>query len=905
MKLSDIVNQFRRRSSEGTNFVRNPVSVLRRHGRKFAEGWYREAEVGGDKKIPGVSGKKKKKKGDSLEQKLRKRMPFQRKDSAASTQSTTQAFAETGFQNPHQEYQQPYQAGYANSASRNGALDPAHYAIDDAVADRRVIGAAGTLTTLPTLPETDTPAILSEGEVLKGTWWGRYTVGTCEQVSSRTRRYTGFQNNGNHPVWIYEYQLLESDFNQSDADTRRHAFKELIDLNLRLGSDRDFRIVKLQDVVASIDRRCFLITQAIPKAQVLSDYLAQAGPLTPQQVHRILHQCLQTLQYLHSSFRVRWPDNTTERGLYHGNLSLDSLWIHQLETTVGVKDPQLFVYFSNFSLWEHLFSAPSDRTYRNHVARGIVELGSISEDLTDLGTLAFQLLAGGKTNPYTQQPYDPQNPEDWPDALQYHPLQDFIYRLIGIGSKQRFQQPFNSAGTALTALRNVATDYIPTPPPKNYAEAEPVEQSGVARRWIILAIALGGLLGILGIRPLLSLLTNNSPAQAAVDCEGPCRLQSITDLPSKPITYGLETGGSWEISFNRAEAWPTANSSLATTGANSPNWEATLETRVAEVGETSLALDLGLKSANTSELYEAMTAGDIQFALMRPAAELPAGFTATVVAYDGIVAVVPYSDATRKNNIARRLDGKISLEALQDIFTGKSMELNGQPIEPYFPLNPSINREQKTVRFSNESAAIAPFKTLLFSNLTTEQSTAQIKNFESVQESAEAALKQTIEADWNRNQNSLRYDMFAHMFRDFEQALATSPEAVPVSIGFEQLSRAFGQCSVYPLAIVHQKKAVQPFYQSNGRFSAPIGLKTNLCDDKGSYWPNVEAFENGDYPLAYSLAVVYPKASAEAGEAIAQLLKTAEGQYLLSESGLVPTLPIPAIRTLLWGTPSN
>ncbi|MEL6814016.1 MAG: hypothetical protein AAFP03_04280 [Cyanobacteria bacterium J06598_3] len=936
MKLADVVNQFKRKGSEGSNFVRNPGAVLRRHGRRFFEGWYRDAEVGGDRQLPGQGQRKKKQKWTD-----RIPRPFTKKDSNQSASNAGPNAGSNGLSpQPSTTYvngngashngvsQNGYGAvdsyagsspalngagangygandygvngnganGYAANAYQNGHNNSQSNGHSNGALSPRVVGAAGAIATIPAVQNTRFKSlhVLPEGEILKGTWWGRYTIGECQRNSPRYRRYAGIQNNGNHPVWIHEYLLPEDDFNHKDAEARRNAFKDIIDLNLRLGNDRDFRVHKLQDVVASVERRCFLITQAVPLSTPLAEDLRRLGPMMPFQVRRALHQALQTLQYLHSSYRVRWPNNNIERGLYHGNLSLESLWVRRSEVLVGVEEPQFFIYFSNFALWEHLFGDPGEHRYRGEVAQSIAELGSISQDLAALGKVAFYLLQGGELNPRTGRPGDPRDPNDWPDELQHHPLQSFIYRLLGLGN----QQPFNSAGNALTALHQLPLHRVEAP--VTFAEEAPVERDGVSGYWIVLFALLGGLLGVLGLRPFLSWVGGGG-AIASNQCTEPCRLQSVTDLPTGAISYGLETGGAWQTAFNKAQSWPkvvAASDVSESSGekpaslASAPRFEATLEQRVAEAGNASLALDLETKSSDVSDLYAALASGEISFALTRVPASLPDTLSAEVVAYDGIVAVVPYSDATREGNIAQRLDGQISLATLREIYTGELTSLKGNQIKAYFPLLPQVNRTTGTVRFREKSGAIAPFTERLFTDELPLQSA-----FRDLKAKAMGSLERDIQRDIFEEGRPLRYDLFARMFRDFENALVETPKTVPTTIGFEQLSRVLGQCSVYPLAVSNGRgKAVQPLLQTGDR---PVDVRTNLCDDKGSYWANVEAFQSGDYPLAYPLAVVYPKESA-AGKAMADLLKTAEGQYLLNEAGLVPTMPIPTIRKVLW-----
>lgn len=92
--------------------------------------------------------------------------------------------------------------------------------------------------------------------------------------------------------------------------------------------------------------------------------------------------------------------------------------------------------------------------------------------------------------------------------------------------------------------------------------------------------------------------------------------------------------------------------------------------------------------------------------------------------------------------------------------------------------------------------------------------------------------------------------MMRTVIRDFETKQAGG-------IGFSSLSKIIGQCSVYPLAIQPLGKSPQqPVKLKNGKNIDPL---SDLCDKKGGYFPNVELLKTGSYPLAYPIAVVYPR----------------------------------------------
>ncbi|MGB7519292.1 MAG: hypothetical protein WA896_06650, partial [Spirulinaceae cyanobacterium] len=125
------------------------------------------------------------------------------------------------------------------------------------------------------------------------------------------------------------------------------------------------------------------------------------------------------------------------------------------------------------------------------------------------------------------------------------------------------------------------------------------------------------------------------------------------------------------------------------------------------------------------------------------------------------------------------------------------------------------------------------------------------------------------------------FEMLRNGYGDFEKT-ATG------SIGFAPISKVVGQCSVYPLALKSgQEVTVSPLKKRNNQ---PVTPQTDLCDQKGSYAPNAEQIANQEYPLAYALAVIYPRDNSReaVGEKFAAILKTKEAQDLIEKTGLVP-----------------
>lgn len=117
------------------------------------------------------------------------------------------------------------------------------------------------------------------------------------------------------------------------------------------------------------------------------------------------------------------------------------------------------------------------------------------------------------------------------------------------------------------------------------------------------------------------------------------------------------------------------------------------------------------------------------------------------------------------------------------------------------------------------------------------------------------------------------------------------------------MSKVIGQCSVYPLAIAKTDKegdkGIQLIKDSQGSIK-PNDSNLDLCGDKGSYWVDKDNLDK--YPLKYDIGFIFQEKDSDIGNKFAEVLNTDEGQYLLSQIGLVPTIPMEDIRKIRWQT---
>ena len=829
MRLPDFINQIRRKFSETLNFARNPDQVVYRQGRRIALQRYEQMSLpGNNTKKAGISDP-------------------QPEPSIAVLHRTL-----------------------PETSQRQTNLPPQSQS-----------AVSTTLTQTPKIAFDYPEALrLQPGDVLTRGWIGRYIVGSCLQDQHWMRLYEGLQENSNEPVWIYEYGLSQTVFNERDTQSRRTAFKQLIDLNSWLGEGSDFRILKLRDVIVAPQQPCYLITQGLPEGQGLSQCLASRDqPFSPDQVREFLRQVLQSLKYL-QAYQVHWPDGSLQAGLPHGHLNLDSLWIRFSETKTSRQGDAFFVYLSRLALWEHLFYAGEPPI--QPIAQTNQALGTFADDLKGLGQMAFALLTGN-----TQ--LDPTNLQVWPNDPYTRSFYPYICRLIGHGPEEAFRNP-DIAIAALPKRSPVAESV-----PPDLAESEPETTSSAhrAKRWPWLLAAMM----LLGISiPLWQWLLRGRPhiefAGPVCEASTGCVLNlgsftSVTDSAAS-ITYGFEPGSYWKESFFRSLRSPAVRSTSFLF------LEESLERRTQALPSTLVRTARAPR--DRIDLLNQIQQGQLQAGFIRGGQALPPGVSATTVAYDGIAIFVIYSDAQRDHNVLRLLEdhGRISLTELRALFTQQQQTIGSAqtPVQLYFP--------QGYVRSIEGEETVRLFRELVFDDSDDQA------QFDAIHRQA----LQTVD-----NLENQPASIYAHMLNDFETQVDANNEVVNpvIGIGFDRISRMHGQCSVYPLTLTHNGRTYPVLVKDDG---SSIDLSTDLCGDKGTYWVNSNIFEAPgrkpneiDYPLGYSMSVAHPQqcttssANAECqipGELLAQNLLSIEGQYLLSEVGLVPVEPIHRIRRFLW-----
>ena len=686
-----------------------------------------------------------------------------------------------------------------------------------------------------TSPSAKTLPILPTDIEIRGGRRGKYRVEKCLKDGESVRLYQGIQVENNKPILIKEYLLTDRDFNQKEAKERKEKFERLASLNLKNGVGQDFRLISPWDAIApSNEKRCYLIfEQPIHNSLTLREYLLKSGAMTPHQVRGVLDQVLQTLSFLHSQ-RLRTFDDEIEQGLPHGYISLDSLLIASSSQPSALDQPQFFIYVADLALWEDLFKPPIAKFSER----------SPKQDLIDLGYVSFYLLWGTTVDPDTDQPLNPKFEQHWPEFKDAR-LNEFIHRLLGI------DQPFKTAFEARKELLAPLSRELETPL-DGTAEAENLEEntqiSSLFRRvvTIILLSLLAGLLWQIMLRlrqPLFQV------KQLVFNSSEPCCLAQIDGVPSASVTYITEADGIWSYILNTVSLVSYKKTFVE-------------ELTIREPRLTAYTLNI-----SNENIIEAIRLKRADFALTTFIKELPDDMEQVEVAYDGLVVFVAFSDNKRYQSVPNALNGKITLDQLREIYTTETLS-NWSPPE-------GINQNIKVYMPVDNRQAVKLFEELVFKG-------------DPPQEFKKLPEKLIRDGPQKINQQLNESYILGEILKDFEQDQT-------VGVGFGLLSRVFNQCAVYTLALGKKGEEVQPLVQQVGNQVKPIEPTIDLCNDKGSYWPNVEAFKSASYPLIYRLVLVYPKdeTRAIAGKKFAELLKTDEGQRLLSEAGLVSLRTLP------------
>ncbi|BAY24801.1 putative serine/threonine kinase [Calothrix sp. NIES-2100] len=510
------------------------------------------------------------------------------------------------------------------------------------------------------------PATIPQGSEIKGNL-GTYQVNDFLGARGNGRLYAGIQLQDQQPVIIKEYLLPSRCFNEKEILERKESFKRVGGVSLADTKTQNFRLVHTWEAIADEKGdRCYLITQATEASQTLRQYLTQHGAMTAEQVREILHQALQTLEFLHSQ-KLRFPSNQIQQGLAHGNLSLDSILIQ-------VENQQQYIFFDDLAIWENVFIPPN-----------IAQPAPCrrEQDLEALGLVAFYLWLGKTTN-YSHQPLDPRENEHWPNTD--HNLKRFIERLL------RLENPFPSAEAARFALMQLPQENQVS----NIASSpeSPAKQKFLGTKLIWLAILpllllLGGGILYYFFRPQPAENSKYITWSGLVD-----KFSQVNNVPSGKFTYTGEQDGTWSLILQQQ----VGNSRLEEIFTK-PKPQVKAEFNYEAVSSADIN--------NVQQTLEEVKSGKKDFAITSLVSDITDKLEKRPFAEDGLLVYVAFNK--KDDNLAYALGGQITLEQLRQIYTGKltnwqqiSPKLPNLDIKPFAPTEPEAIEKFQEIVFQND-----------------------------------------------------------------------------------------------------------------------------------------------------------------------------------------------------------
>ncbi len=664
---------------------------------------------------------------------------------------------------------------------------------------------------------------------------GRYQIVKYLGSRGRGRLYTGINVNTEEPVTIKEYLLPKLHFNEKETRQARNVFENQGSINLSDGRRQDFRLP--MDTEAIGDRhdseRCYLVSHSTTNnLPTLRLYLAQYGPMPAILVRETLNQILQTLESLHYQ-KFRFPTGRIHTNLAHNNLNLDSILISADRRPIFVQIP-ITIYLSDLALWEDLFIPPPHTP----------DVVDLQEDLVSLGYIAFYLLAGASID-VKNQPLNPRRESHWQTTDLA--LKNYIYRLL------KLKQPFPDVFVARQALLSLPPQL--SAPQANLNQFPILDHKKKVPWWVWLIVTL---LTILLLSELIGWLVSRRQVTATKTPQPLiCCIAQVAATPRGIFNYTSQQKGSWDYALTQ-ENLIIKNKTL----------ENELKAKLPRFFKVKYTPTLLGK-----EIIPQIANQEVDFAITSINSfdennlDNDKDLGVETFAYDGIVVFVAFSYNTGDRRLLASLNGQITLEQLRQLYTGQ-VDNWRQFGGPDLPVKLYIPENQEIIQIFAEKILQNPVDIDLFRSLLPEKP------------SSFSILNKSEQTQFKINPLPI-YQMLRTILREFEDRQIGG-------IGFAAVSKVFGQCAVYPLAIAReQDNGIQPFIQQNNQ---PIDITLDLCKAKGSYEPNTDVFQSREYPLAFPLMVVYPRNNnlPPAGRKFAEILNTKEVQQMIAKTGLVP-----------------
>ena len=641
------------------------------------------------------------------------------------------------------------------------------------------------------------------------------------------RIYDAVQQNNGHSVIIKEYLIPRRCFEEVQTRLqKKQSFNRVTNFKVAQSLPSDFRLIVPSEGIADRDRdRCYLILpSSLATLPDLKTYLVQQGRMETEQVIQLLDQVLQSLEFLHSH-EWQFASGGIQRGLVHGNLSLDTLAIDKTE--VG-----FLVYLRDLLVWEQLF-----------LPDNVLKASKIADDLTALGNIGLYLLAPPEIANRSSYPLNIGDFSSWEIAP---PLQNFLRRLIGLNS------PFDDAASARRELRQLMSSRaeLEAVPP---IYSEPLPTAKPTFNWLFWAafsaiiLLLGG--GIWWWRRSLS-------SEQSIAFSGEKKIQDVRNVPSGKFTYGLTASSNLESIFEIEDTYKYANdlpskvnnfTDVIRDKHNVELQQKIFRDRHKLIKQIS-PRQINFALVNSTDRQDKINRGDDEQLINQ------------TIAHDGILVYVPFKDCSdRCPQLGKYLEQKITIEQLRQIYTTE--------VSYWHQIDPSIPENIPIRAFApKNSFVIELFEQLLFTE------SEDIEAFRAAIASGEIEQKAS-------------YPMLQELRNLWEQKEKIG------GIGFDLQSIIYKQCNVYPLSVVENNSDFYPMFIKRDKTGVDL-FKDLSCKDKQNYQLNQGVFRDRQYPLAFSLNLLYLNddrdQNLDLGQAIAEILQTEEFQCHLSYKKLIP-----------------
>ena len=681
------------------------------------------------------------------------------------------------------------------------------------------------------------PAQLPHNKELRGKR-GRYRIIRFLGRQGNGRIYEATQQHTGQSIVIKEYLLPSLSFkSEATRQQKKDLFARIANFQVAATSPADFRLIIPQEGI--LDRsqdRCYLITSSnLASLPNLKAYLLQQGRMQQQEVLTLLEQVLQSLEFLHSH-RWQFTSGVIQQGLVHGNLSLDSLLISQTE--VG-----FLVYLWDLACWEELFNPQVEQVANQKVV----------DDLVALGNIGLYLLAAKEITAQASYPLNPRNDSNWQGIPS--PVKNFLLKLIGLDS------PFLDAATARRELRQLKLNFtnLESIPEKSWKTEDAEDRNS---NWLLWGLVSATIVLLGGV--MWKIITKKPPLlPSVVNC-----IEDVENVPHGTFTYATVASERLTDIFQINQTYKNAHQGFCSINSNSENFTNIIK----QIHQINLI------SSNIFNSQESLLSKLDPFTLnsalikLNPHKDLnktarDQEFFKQIIAYDGLLVYVPFVECTNCEQMGSYLEQKITLSQLRDIYQGK--------VDYWHEIDPNIPKNIKIQAFiPKDDYAIEVFKQLVFADKQEE-----ISKFL-------AAL------DGGKIIKPKNYSTLIDIRELWEQDNPTDSTKIG-AIGFDFQSIAYKQCNGYPLAVVRNSAEFFPMLISKEEGTGINLFKELDCkNDKDDYQLNEEVFRNGQYPLAFSLNLLYlnddRQNNLKLGDKLTAIFQTKEFQCHLSHKKFIP-----------------